>query len=70
MDEQAPVIGPQFDQLINELAETVGPQRREQARRLHAALMLAPTLQICERLLAGERIHKSLLDPNWVKRLT
>lgn len=37
-------------------------------RRLTRAVLLAPSLEICEALLRGERVPVSRLDPRWVKR--
>jgi hypothetical protein len=39
---------------------TVGPIWR--------AMMLAPTLEVCEALLRGERVPIGRLDRDWVKR--
>jgi hypothetical protein len=36
---------------------------------LYRAVMLAPTLQVCEALLRGETVPLSQLDPVWVARL-
>jgi len=42
--------------------------RRHYAARLHRAIMLAPTLTICEALLRGEEVPRSQLDPDWATR--
>lgn len=45
--------------------------RAHQARlsaKLHRAIMLAPTIQVCEALLRGEPVPRSELDPLWAKR--
>jgi hypothetical protein len=31
--------------------------------------MLAPSLEVCEALLRGERLPIGRLDPEWVRRL-
>jgi hypothetical protein len=36
---------------------------------LYRAIMLAPTLAICEALLRGETVPLSKLDQEWVRRL-
>lgn len=38
------------------------------AGRLQRAFMLAPTVEICEALLLGERVPLSQLDGEWVAR--
>lgn len=50
-------------------------ERHERDRRydpsllpLRQAVLLAPTLTICEHLLRGEHIPLSQLDPHWVTR--
>jgi hypothetical protein len=45
----------------------------EQARaledeRIGRAIMLAPTLHICEALLRGENVPLSKLNPRWVRK--
>lgn len=37
-------------------------------RQLARAVMLAPTLDVCEALLRGEIVPESRLDPAWVRR--
>jgi hypothetical protein len=46
------------------------PRQRaaEETRRLWKAMMLAPTLEVCEALLRGEVVPVERLDPDWVKR--
>ena len=46
---------------------TAAEMRRELAR-VHRAIMLAPTIEICEALLRGERVPITLLDPVWVAK--
>lgn len=36
---------------------------------LYRAIMLAPTLTVCEALLRRETVPISRLDPEWVRRL-
>ena len=36
--------------------------------RLKRAILLSPTLEVCEALLRGERVPLSKLDPVWVRR--
>jgi hypothetical protein len=38
------------------------------SRRLWKAIMLAPSLEICEALLRGESVPLDRLNPEWVKR--
>ena len=42
--------------------------RRERARRLFVAFMLAPSIEICEVLLRGESVPVDRLDAEWVAR--
>jgi hypothetical protein len=41
---------------------------REDANRVWRAMMLAPTLEVCEALLAGESVPLERLDAEWTKR--
>ena len=41
---------------------------RERDRRLWQAVMLAPSIQVCEALLKGQPVPRSALDPVWVGR--
>jgi hypothetical protein len=41
----------------------------EYVRRVGKALLLAPSLAICEALLRGERVPRELLDPEGKRRL-
>ena len=47
-------------------------ERRElswpDASRLWRAMMLAPSIEVCEALLRGESVPVSRLDPLWVRR--
>jgi hypothetical protein len=38
----------------------------DELRRLHRAVMLAPTIEVCEAILRGEPVHRSRLDPTWL----
>jgi hypothetical protein len=43
-------------------------EEREFTQRVFVAMMLAPTIEICEALLRGERVPVDCLDPEWVQR--
>jgi hypothetical protein len=62
---------PSIEELVA-LLRTTDPERlRWHANRntkLAQAVLLAPTLEICEALLLGENVPKSKLDPLWAKR--
>jgi hypothetical protein len=49
-----------------------GDQQRnagaEWAQDFWKALMLSPTIEICEALLDGESVPIDRLDPDWVRR--
>lgn len=52
-----------------ELEEKVRALRREDpTTRTWRAMMLAPTLEVCRALLAGDKVPLSTLDPEWVRR--
>jgi hypothetical protein len=38
-------------------------------RRLWRAVVLAPSLEVCEALLRGQDVPRSQLDPLWARRL-
>jgi hypothetical protein len=40
----------------------------EETRRIWRAMMLAPTLEVCEALLRGEAVPVKRFAPDWVKR--
>lgn len=40
---------------------------REESLLLLKAIRLSPTLDMCERILRGEPVPKSKLDPEWAK---
>ena len=42
--------------------------RTQYTRRLARAVLLAPTIEICEALLHGEPVPVKHLDPLWAKR--
>lgn len=48
--------------------ELVGTQVRRELNRLWRAVMLAPDLETCESLLAGDQVPLSRLDPVWLAR--
>jgi hypothetical protein len=41
----------------------------EETRQLWIAMMVAPSVEICEALLLGESVPREKLDPVWVARL-
>jgi len=68
--DREPVLRPEFTRLIDEMIEAKRRREREQVSRLYRAIMLAPRIEIAEALLRGERVHRDLLDPEWLRRLT
>jgi hypothetical protein len=44
------------------------PASDEEARRGWRAMMLAPTLELCRALLAGEQVPLSQIRSEWVER--
>jgi len=44
------------------------PAQRRWLDRMWKAMMLAPTIDICEALLRGEKVPPSKLRPEWVER--
>ncbi|MET0564486.1 MAG: hypothetical protein ABW114_13715 [Gaiellaceae bacterium] len=40
----------------------------EETRRVWSAMMIAPTLEVCDALLRGETVPIERLDPDWVRR--
>lgn len=60
---------PSTEQLV-ELLRTTDPERiRWRAgSRLARAVLLAPSIDVCEALLLGEAVPLSRLDPVWVRR--
>lgn len=40
----------------------------QELRHLYAAIMLAPSLEVCEALLRGEHVPDDRLDPEWAAR--
>lgn len=63
-----PGIGPGFWALVDEILDERDRRRREHANVIWRAIMLAPTVELCEALLRGETVPISMLDPVWVKR--
>lgn len=53
---------------VDRLAGQVLAARAEATRRLFAAMMLAPTVQVCEALLRGEQVPVDRLDATWLRR--
>jgi hypothetical protein len=52
-----------------ELEEQMRRLRAEdETTRIWRAVMLAPTLEVCRALLAGERVPLTQLDPVWVRK--
>jgi hypothetical protein len=45
-----------------------GTQTPKWAQDFWKALMLSPTIEICEALLDGESVPMDRLDPEWVRR--
>jgi hypothetical protein len=43
-------------------------ERREQSQRIWRAMMLSPSLEVCDALLRGENVPLEKLDPGWVAR--
>ena len=52
-----------------EVTEYVLAPSDDEARRGWQAMMLAPTIAICQALLRGESVPVDELRPEWVKRL-
>jgi hypothetical protein len=51
--------------------ERIGPYveaERERLRRIYVAMMLSPTIEVCEALLRGESVPPSAVDPVWARR--
>jgi hypothetical protein len=46
----------------------LGRKQQAEARRLFAAIMLTTDLEVCKALLRGERVHRTHLDPEWLRR--
>jgi hypothetical protein len=42
-------------------------RERRQSLEILKAVRLAPSLEVCEALLRGEKVHPSRLDTRWVK---
>jgi len=42
--------------------------QRSRLREIWKAMMLSPTLEVCEALLRGESVPLERLDPEWVAR--
>ena len=48
--------------------ELTPEERWPDTSRLWRAMMLAPSLEVCEALLRGESVPIDRLDPVWVRR--
>jgi hypothetical protein len=59
------VLGPATLQAIENLTD----RRRQRAREVWTAMMLAPSLEIWEALLREEDVPMEQLDQEWVRRL-
>lgn len=57
-------FGPETERAIREL----GIERRRETNRIYRAIMLSPTIEICEALLRREKVPIDVLDQEWVKR--
>lgn len=49
------------------LAKYRDSKKRRESLHLHKALRLAPSLEMCEALLRGEKVPVSKLDPRWAR---
>lgn len=56
-----------FDE-CGEIAEYELAPSAEETVRIWKAMMLAPSLVVCEALLRGQTVPTERLDPNWVER--
>jgi hypothetical protein len=52
----------------DEWARAIVSGGRTWYQRLWRAMMLAPTIEVCEALMAGEAVPLERLDQEWVKR--
>jgi hypothetical protein len=58
---------PFLDALEPHLARYRDTRARRESLELAKIVRLCPTLETCEAWLRGEKVHKSRLDPAWVK---
>jgi hypothetical protein len=60
-----------MDQQEHETPAVTGasPNSSTGTSRVWRAMMLAPSVEVCEALLAGESVPADRLDPEWSKRL-
>lgn len=69
--QQQPATATSIEQLV-QLLRSTDPERilwrTQYERRLARAVLLAPTLEVCEALLLGEPVPRSRLDPLWARR--
>ena len=54
-------LGPAFTTLCDQLATNL-------TQRIWRAIMLSPTLEVCNALLRNEQVPLNQLDPVWVER--
>jgi hypothetical protein len=48
--------------------EPIGPYVAAELQRVYQAMMLSPSVEVCDALLRGESVPPEQLDPEWVKR--
>lgn len=53
--------------LLNQLGD-YEQRTNDETDRIWKAMMLAPTIYLCEALLNGEAVPASQLDPVWLER--
>lgn len=68
MADKEPPTDEQLIQLLRDSDPDRIRWRTQYEKRLARAVMLAPTIEICEALLLGEDVPISSLDPDWVRR--
>ena len=54
--------------VLERLVPETRHQREEQSRRIWRAMMLSPTVEVCDALLRGESMPAEKLDASWVAR--
>lgn len=50
------------------LAKYRDSRERRAANHILKMLRLSPTLEVCEALMAGRKVHRDRLDPYWARR--
>jgi hypothetical protein len=48
--------------------EPIGRYVAAELQRVYQAMMLSPSVEVCDALLRGESVPPEQLDPDWVKR--